>query len=838
MFRTTKRKEHGSALLVSLMVMVGLSLLGLGFVAVTETESSIASNERNSVQAQFAAETGARAVVEMFQDSAWAQKNGILPQNITAFKTRRTFPSNPTKDGYYKPNGTHLLFDKPFKGADYGNRFFGDGDVNPPTADIWIYYGKNSQSDTYLNQLNTALFLPDVTHNERVRISDIRVYAPPIPGATRNANNFWDDANAARYGVATIRVTAQKLNGGRVVAERSVKTVLAETPFPTVDGAIETSGTLVGQGSFEVYWGKVLSEKGIELKRAVAGMPWFDAKNQMNFEYGFDSARVRQPNTPYTAGLVTVSAGDVVLANATALAADPELLKFAYKATAVSGNTDPGDPAAASWPKTIGDSWTDGGVTWTAIAARSFPIGLEPDPELGFYSAHDWFYQLLERNVPDPWLHARARQEIIAPNNPPCGDAVSFHPCDYNDEMHDVQSYFSNMFQYQTTTESGPAPKRVEAVFPTMDYEFWKNVAMSSNNDAGVYYFKYADPQDGNHNEFIGPGGRRESIYFWLNALQNQLGAGFYFFDTRNAKNPQFGKGGTLTPAIDINAGSVDDPFQMQGYIYLNAEFFGTSGAGDITPDDVYPMPGEPFRDVGFREVVEGVTPFAYNLVGGTGVLPDADYVWLGRNNGVWDFQDINQNAQFDLFLEERSITRPDGNATMVWMPVPFFEGCTPGDNSGAIPGANCSEPHEPYINITYTPAFAGLNPTTGVTLEYYDPSTTGAAITNYRRPKLRTGTNETVTCTVASSAAECTSNLYDADGGLAKLQALLWGALYSEGGYSGSGNVVYYGALLMRSSFEATGTPTVYFNECLARGCLEDQLDLQRVTVTSWQTD
>lgn len=837
MLMRKENRQRGSALLVSLMVMVGLSLLGLGFVAITETESSIASNERNAVQAQFAAETGARAVVEMFQDTEWAQKNGILPKNLPAFKTFRDVPG---KEGYYKQNSMHMLFDKPFKGADYNNKLYGDGDIEPPTADVWIYYGKNTASDDYLDDLNAKLFVPDPEHNEQVRISDIRVYAPPVPGAQRNADGFWDDANHARYGVATIKVTAQKLNGGRVVAERGVKAVLLETPFPTVDGAIETSGTLVGQGSFEVYWGKVLSEKGIELKRAVAGMPWFDAKNQMNFEYGFDSARKREPSkADYVAGAINSSAGSVVMANAAALTADPELLKFSYKATAVAGATAPGEPAAADWPKTLGTSWVDGGVTWTAIPARSYPIGLDANITTKFYSDEDWFYALVGANIEDPWLHARARQEVLAPKDPPCNEPTKFHPCDYDNKTLSVQSRFSNMFQFQTTTDPlSPPPQRIEAVFPTMDYEFWKNVALSSNNDAGVYYFKYATPIDGNHNEFIGPGGRRESVYFWLNALSNGVGPGFYFFDTRNAKNPQFGKGGTLTPAITVNAGAVEEPFQMQGYIYLNAEFFGTSGSGNITPDDLYAMPGEPFRDVGFREVYEDAGgTFRYRLVGGSGNLPDANYVWLGIGNTVWDSLDINENGQFDLHLEERNITRPNGNPATAWLPVPFFEGCTPPDSVAGTPG-NCSEPHEPYLNVTYTPAFAGSNPTTGVTLEWYDPATTGADVPNYRKPKLRTGPNETVTCTDSSTPIECTSNLYDEDGGLVRLDALLWGALYSEGGYSGSGNAVYYGALLMRSSFEATGTPTVYFNECLARGCLEDQLDLQRVTVSGWQTD
>jgi len=50
--RRNRRGSRGSALLVSLMVIVGLSLLGLGFVAISETESAIAKNQQASLQTQ------------------------------------------------------------------------------------------------------------------------------------------------------------------------------------------------------------------------------------------------------------------------------------------------------------------------------------------------------------------------------------------------------------------------------------------------------------------------------------------------------------------------------------------------------------------------------------------------------------------------------------------------------------------------------------------------------------------------------------------------------------------------------------------------------------------
>src|SRR6266566_5223769 len=75
------RNDRGSALLVSLMVIVGLSLLGLAFVTVSETESAIAKNEQASLQTQAIAEAGAKLVVEWFQDPNWGLKTAGLPSN-------------------------------------------------------------------------------------------------------------------------------------------------------------------------------------------------------------------------------------------------------------------------------------------------------------------------------------------------------------------------------------------------------------------------------------------------------------------------------------------------------------------------------------------------------------------------------------------------------------------------------------------------------------------------------------------------------------------------------------------------------------------------------------
>src|SRR6266852_7122952 len=78
---TRRLKQRGSALLASLMVIVGLSLLGLAFVAISETESAISINERNHTQTVALAESGARLVVQWFQFPNQMLTLGLMPAN-------------------------------------------------------------------------------------------------------------------------------------------------------------------------------------------------------------------------------------------------------------------------------------------------------------------------------------------------------------------------------------------------------------------------------------------------------------------------------------------------------------------------------------------------------------------------------------------------------------------------------------------------------------------------------------------------------------------------------------------------------------------------------------
>src|SRR6266566_7190971 len=131
--RRNRKSNRGSALLVSLMVIVGLSLLGLGFVAISETESAIAKNQQNALQTQAIAEAGAKVVVEWFQDPSWAESNAALPANSAAnaaIKTTRIVGANvasPDYTGVYKLDTTKKLCDKPYRPNNV-DRFWGDED--------------------------------------------------------------------------------------------------------------------------------------------------------------------------------------------------------------------------------------------------------------------------------------------------------------------------------------------------------------------------------------------------------------------------------------------------------------------------------------------------------------------------------------------------------------------------------------------------------------------------------------------------------------------------------------------------------------------------------------
>ncbi|MEO8218090.1 MAG: pilus assembly PilX N-terminal domain-containing protein [Acidobacteriota bacterium] len=784
--------ERGSALLATLMVIAGLSLLGLAFVAVSETEGAISVNERNHTQTVALAEAGARTVVQWFQDPTWALARGLMPANAAALKTTRTV------DGYvgkYKPVLSDLLCDRPYK-PNPSNRFYGTED----SPDVFIN-GVNAPS--YLATLNTKLF----TNDTAGEISEIRIYAPPVIGGTLVADGagkqFW--VGGTRYGVATIWVRAEKFNDdGRAVATATVKMVVSEFPVPGPSGVLESGGALDTKGNFHVRWGKVTAQDTLNLSKNSSTVPWFDAYDHAHFEHGYDSSTAWTASTSYRSEAV-------VRPSAARITANPALKFHEYVSTtalASSGATEPAASGAGSWPTTAGATIVDGGVTWKERPQTGFPN------DTSLYDGHNWLYQVVEQSYEDPWFEVRSRADISGAGN------ANPQPDPYAAVSDSPTGRDSHWFQYQTFSQR---TKYKEVIFPKFDYDYWKNVAVAGNGQKGVHFLSYAG---GNYTDGV----YTKDVRSWMT-----YEPGFYFFDTKNGLNPQNGGPGVLAPDIAVNGGSAN----AQGYFYFNAGF-GTKGLGSATGH--YQQPGEPYRDVGYAKVNEAT--------GTSGAQGDwfrdaaGNRVYENAANEEWDYQDLSwsntggtsggtKNGTFDVYVKQKTVQPESGSSFTTWFVVPYYPGCHPGDNATLGSDAlACSEPHEAYLNLKYLDT---SNATSSITAGWYDPTTAG-------RPKLtsdgtRYGTP--VTCTSTSSQANCTSNAYDRDGALQDITVAVDGVLYIEGDFDSTGNAEYYGSVIAAQYVDPKGTPTVYFDEALKKGAWPPPgISLPRVFVTSIQTD
>src|SRR3954447_1281466 len=267
LFRSTRRtlRQRGSALLAALMVLVGLSLLGLAFVAISETESSISINQRNHSETVAVAEAGARLVVQWFQDPATMKRLNLLPDNTNAIKTQRSVL---TYTGYYKSDLSQKLCDLPY-GPKEPDKFFGAED----SADIWIDRGN---AVAFLDALNDKILGPEGTADPRPsgEITMIKIFAPPIVGATLTpaaAPHFYE--GGTRYGVATIMVRSEKFDRPRTASgtRRSLslsecRIVISQFPSPQPAGPLQSATSLATNGNFNVHWGMVTSQQSLDLK--------------------------------------------------------------------------------------------------------------------------------------------------------------------------------------------------------------------------------------------------------------------------------------------------------------------------------------------------------------------------------------------------------------------------------------------------------------------------------------------------------------------------------------------------------------------------------------------
>jgi hypothetical protein len=825
------------------MVIVGLSLLGLGFVAISETETAIAKNQLSTAQTQAVAEAGAKLVVEWFQDPVWAQTNAGLPSNdgvtnpnIAAIKTTRV--SGPDS-GVYRPDAQIRLLEKPFR-PQFNNRFYGDEN----SADLII---NRTTDSTTIDKVNDALLGPNAEDKRDGEVTEIKIYAPPIVGGTLTANGTLTNADGTlqqfwvggqRFGVATIKVTATafrdrtltgaaKIAPGNILGTHSVRLVVGELPLPIPGGPIQSNTSISFGGDFVVHWGNETSTGTLTNKRNPSSVPWANAYERPHFEHGYEYGRsvsqviITAGGAGYaTPPTVTISGGQLATAVLTGGVVtsvtlnNPRLTTYSTSGAAPTVTFAGGGGAGASAQAVVGaEAWPATGATFDTL---------------------NYFNELLGKTFEDPWFGSRSVGDNLADGTTASGTNPQCYPYDFTADE-DSASNATYFFQWQSVN-TFPWQKKV--VFPAILYDFWKKIASQGRGSKGIYYFSYDKAGGGGYKK--GGTGATHPEAYWANSLVSgsgaRLGPGVYFFDTVDGVNPQKLTGAfraaQLTPSESWNASDFGGSFLMEGFVYANNTEWGTQGVGSSATTVQANYPGEPYRDIGYPKWLTASNSWD-TTCGGT-------ICRAGAGDGSFSYQDLNGNNRFDVVTmpapawisNDPGVVAHGAAATYipkVWkspaqatadygapctVPAASYNGTNPAPN-------DCSEPHEPYLNLQYS------NNASASVVVGWQPNLTQTFL------KKATG----VTCTATSPQTDCTSNAYDLDGAQADIDVILDGIFYNEGAYHSTGNSAFYGSLLIQGDVSGTGTPDIWFDEKLIKGSWAPP-NMPRVIIYNVQTD
>jgi hypothetical protein len=263
--------ERGSALVIAVLVMAIMTLLGMAFLLMADTENKISENERLSAQALYFGEGVAREVKRWFDRppyTAAGDANLSRPTTDVIDRTQRTalpyYKVGVDNDG----DGHDDIFDKPYR-SDPKDMFVGTSDK----PDIRMERVGHPATAAFLDDLAEKI-MPDFPAgwaNVRARIKTIDVYGPPLVNTGGGI--------LARYGIATVSVRLQILrNPGaadeKIMAERTVTAVLNETPFSGVFGPLHSCDELSWSNAFKVHWGTATAMTTGDMPGGTsAGMP-------------------------------------------------------------------------------------------------------------------------------------------------------------------------------------------------------------------------------------------------------------------------------------------------------------------------------------------------------------------------------------------------------------------------------------------------------------------------------------------------------------------------------------------------------------------------------------
>jgi hypothetical protein len=282
------KTERGSAMIISVLVTAIMSLLGISYLLMADTENRIAENEKLAAQALYFGEGTVREVKRWFDRPPYGSmgtRNLVKPLTSVMDRTLRYIDvdgEGPTAavaaDGtlakpYYKvgidrdADGNEDIFDKPYRSA-LGDMLVGTEDH----PDIRIDRGANSATATFLDGMadKVAPNFPAAAAGVRTRVKTIDVYGPPY----LEIAGTW-----TRYGMATVKATVEivRTSGSTsaVIATRVIKAVLNETPFPGPFGPLHSCHEMDFTGEFKPHWGTSTAVNDLKITTgADAKIPW------------------------------------------------------------------------------------------------------------------------------------------------------------------------------------------------------------------------------------------------------------------------------------------------------------------------------------------------------------------------------------------------------------------------------------------------------------------------------------------------------------------------------------------------------------------------------------
>ena len=282
--------ERGSALLIAVLVMVILTLLGISYLMLAQTENQIAENQRNAQQALFVAESGARLVLNWFNDPTGT--GYLVPTAADVNRSIRWYDHDANAgtavvlgvaSDVAKPiyrDGTNDLFEKAYRGSNalafLGEESHAGGDEGP---DLRIDAAAGGAQAAFISAMNNALFPNYPSPSRRARITRIDVFSPPLINI---------GGQSVRFGIATIKVTAGVfLYPGtaqeRQVAQRVTKAVLSEVPYPGDFGPLTSCNLLSTSGDLQAHWGFIQAAGNFQFNTA-------SLNNKMDSGFPFDDS--------------------------------------------------------------------------------------------------------------------------------------------------------------------------------------------------------------------------------------------------------------------------------------------------------------------------------------------------------------------------------------------------------------------------------------------------------------------------------------------------------------------------------------------------------------------